>query len=80
MTLLALTTEPLCQRSFCKKAQVSFFFFFFFSVDRNSKTGSKPIMFFTTTFDKPRYIDNLNGTNPQLKMKRIVGEVKEDCT
>ena len=29
--------------------------------------------------DKTRYNDNLNGTNPQLKTKRIIGKVKA-CT
>ena len=30
--------------------------------------------------NKTRYNDSLNGSNPQLKMKRIIGEVKKDCT
>ena len=29
--------------------------------------------------DKTRYNDSLNGTYPQQKMKRIIGEVEEDC-
>ena len=27
--------------------------------------------------DKTRYNDNLKGTNPQPKIKRIIGEIKE---
>ena len=29
--------------------------------------------------DKTRYNDILNGTNPLLKMKRIIGDIQEYC-